>query len=235
MSVGPQPQARAESVQANGAQNLFTNKNIRVKFDPPGTGKPKETAGGASRGNPCSREQVSVGGCVTPLMPVNQEGLTVTERPTFLVYVPETSAKQVFFSLVDESRNYQYQKKISLPGKGGIVSFKLPDDAPALEVGKNYQWSFILIGEQGLRPDSPGVQGEIRRVELNQALMSQLQQVSPIERAALYGKEGIWYETVGTLAELVRSQPMDAALADNWKQLLSSVGLEAIAAQPLVQ
>lgn len=235
MSVGLPTQARAESEQAIGTQNPFTNKNVRVKFDPPGPGKPKETAGGASRGNSCAQEQASVGGCVTPLMPVNQEGLTVTERPTFLVYVPETSAKQVFFRLVDESKTYQYQKKIALPGKGGIVSFKLPEDAPALEVGKNYQWTFILIGEQGLRPDSPGVQGEIRRVELNPALNSQLQQVSPLERAALYGKEGIWYETVGTLAELVRSQPMDKDLAETWQQLLSSVGLEAIAAQPLVQ
>lgn len=242
MSVGLPTQARAESEQAIGTQNPFTNKNVRVKFDPPGPGKPKETAGGASRGNSCAQEHVgtvrelsALGGCVTPLMPVNQEGLTVTERPTFLVYVPETSAKQVFFRLVDESKTYQYQKKIALPGKGGIVSFKLPEDAPALEVGKNYQWTFILIGEQGLRPDSPGVQGEIRRVELNPTLNSQLQQVSPIERAALYGKEGIWYETVGTLAELRRSQPLDAALADNWKQLLSSVGLEAIAAQPIVQ
>ncbi|HIK29423.1 MAG: DUF928 domain-containing protein [Oscillatoriaceae bacterium SKW80] len=236
MSVGMPTQIRAESEQATTTQNLFRNKNIRVKFEPPGQGKPKETAGGASRSNLlCAQEQLNVGKCVIPLTPVNQEGLTVTERPTFLVYVPQISAKQILFTLVDKSKTYQYQKKIPLPRKEGIVSFKLPEEAPALEIGKNYQWSFVLIEEEGLKPDNPGVKGEIRRVEIDKALSAQLEQMSPIERAALYGEKGIWYETVATLAELVRSQPGNLELAETWKQLLNSVGLEAIAAKPQVQ
>lgn len=235
MSVGMPTQIRAESEEAITTENLFKNNNIRVKFEPPGQGKPKETAGGASRGNFCSQEQANLEKCVIPLTPVNQEGLTVTARPTFLVYVPQISAKQILFTLVDESQTYQYQKKIPLPRKEGIVSFKLPEEAPALEIGKNYQWSFVLIDAEGLKPDSPGVKGEIRRVELDKALSAQLEQISPIERAALYGKKGIWYETVGTLAELVRLQPENSELAETWKQLLNSVGLEVLAAKPLVQ
>ncbi|HBB34734.1 MAG TPA: hypothetical protein DDZ80_09825 [Cyanobacteria bacterium UBA8803] len=35
----------------------------------------------------------------------------------------------------------------------------------------------------------------------------------------------LWYETVGTLIELLREYPNDENLADAWKTLLNSVGL----------
>ncbi len=78
------------------------------------------------------------------------------------------------------------------------------------------------------------MRGDIRRIEPSPELKTQLEKVTPLERAALYGKAGIWFDTVGTLAELKRAQPEDAILADVWKQLLGSVGLEAVATKPLL-
>lgn len=232
---GLQPSAKAQQEPVNQASNLPGTSVLRITFDPPGPGKPKDTAGGASRdGGQCSQESAAQSSCVKALMPTTQEGLTVAERPVFLAYVPETSAKQVFFSLVDENNQHIYQTKVPITGNSGILSVQLPDNAPALEIGKNYQWAFIIVGEQGLRPDSPVVQGSIKRIEADTALKSQLVNASPLERAALYGKAGIWIDTISTLAELRKSQPADTNLAENWKKLLTSVGLEAIAAQPFL-
>jgi hypothetical protein len=224
----------AESNSKNQSENIQGRLAADVTFEPPGSGKPDDTAGGASRGGGCPQEVISVGGCVIPLMPGNKEGLTTTGRPTFFIYLPENSAKQVFFSLVDENNKNHYQTKISLSGKSGIVQFTLPENAPALEVGKNYRWAFVVIGEQGLRPDSPAVQGRIRRIQPDSALQNQLQNVTAIERAALYGKNGIWHETLASLAEARKLQPNDAKLIGEWERLLKSVGLEAIASQPLL-
>ena len=224
----------AESNSANQPQTIQSRLTPNVTFDPPGSGKPEDTAGGASRGGGCPQEVISVGGCVIPLMPTSKEGLTTTDRPTFFIYLPKNSAKEVFFSLVDENNTNHYQTKIPLTGKSGIVQFTLPESAPPLEVGKNYRWVFIVIGEQGLRPDSPGVQGKIRRIQPSSTLQTQLQNVTPIERAALYGKNGIWHETLASLAEARKLQPTDAKLVGEWEQLLKSVGLEAIASQPLL-
>lgn len=230
--AGFQPSAKAQTSQVAGLPDASV---LRITFDPPGPGKPKDTAGGASRdGRQCAQELAAASSCVKPLMPATQEGLTVAERPVFLAYVPQTSAKQVFFSLVDENNQNIYQTKVPITGNSGILSVQLPDTAPALEVGKNYHWTFIIVSEQGLRPDSPGVQGSIKRIEANTTLKSQLANASPLERAALYGKAGIWVDTIGTLAALRKSQPQDVTLAENWKQLLTSVGLEAIANQPLL-
>lgn len=225
---------QAQQELPNEAEAIPTNLFAGVTFNPPRDGRPDDTAGGASRGNGCPQEIINIGGCITPVMPNSNKGLTVSERPTFLFYIPETSAKEIFFSLADENKNNHYQTTIPINGKSGIVSFQLPTNAPTLAVGKNYKWTFVLVGEQGLRPDSPGVQGEIQRVEASSIMSSQLQKGTLLERAALYAQNGIWIETVQMLAEAKRSQPSDAQIASNWQQLLKLAGLEAIANKPLL-
>lgn len=222
------------SESVNQSQTLSGTLIAGVTFEPPRDGKPDDTAEGASRGDGCPQEVIALGRCVTPLVPATKNRLTVAEHPTFFVYVPQTSAKKIFFGLIDENNNFHYQQKIPISSKEGILSFKLPEDAPPLEIDKNYRWTFILIGEQGLRPDSPGVRGEIRRVKPTSELMSQLQNQSLLERAALYGKNGLWYDTLASLAEARRAQPGNATLASTWQELLKSAGLQEIATKPLL-
>jgi hypothetical protein len=166
-------------------------------------------------------------------MPATHQGLTVAEHPTFFVYVPQTSAQKALFVLKDENEDYYYQKTIPIPRTAGIVSFRLPADAPAIEIGKRYKWSFVMICGEAIRPDSPGVEGRIQRIEPKPALSSRIKNLPQLERAALYGRDGIWYDTLTSLAELRRSHD-DSTLAATWEQLLRGVGLEAIATKPLL-
>lgn len=228
--------AQEPSNPVPGKLNLPSSLIAQVTFDPPGPGEPDDSAGGASRdGGKCTQDTERLSPSVTPLRPANQQGLTVAERPTFFVYVPETSAKKAFFTLKDKTEDYYYQATLPLPQASGIVSFQLPSEAPALTVGKSYEWTFVTICGQKLAVDDPSVGGQIQRIEPSSHLTSQLNNVSPLERAALYGAKGIWYDTLTTLAELKRSQPNNSTLAATWENLLKSVGLEAIATQPLLQ
>jgi hypothetical protein len=235
VAPGLQTSVNAQLDTVNQASNPLTESSVlRVTFDPQGAGKPKDSAGGASRdGNGCSQPNAEQSTCVTPLMPSNY-GLTLAERPSFLIYIPETSAKQMFFSLVDENNQNLYQAKLPVTQTSGIVSVQLPADAPALEVGKTYKWTFIMLDERGLRPDSPGVQGMIQRVAPDAQLQQQLANASLLEQAVLYGQAGIWVDTINTMAQLRESQPNDVALNDNWQELLTTVGLKDIATKPLL-
>jgi len=229
-------QIRAQSALTTPGNTIPTLSLVSVTFDPPGDGKPDDTAGGASRdGGTCPEDARAIGPSITPLKPANYQGLTVAEHPTFFVYVPQTSAKKALFVLKDEKEDYFYQKTIPIPRTAGIVSFRLPDEAPAIKIGKTYQWSLIMICGEAIRPDNPGVEGKIQRIEANPELLRQLKNLSPLERAALYGKNGVWYDTLASLAEQRRSQPNDSTLAATWEKLLKSVGLEAIATQSLLQ
>lgn len=227
--------AQAKLVSENPTPG--NNRSIAiVTFDPPGDGQPDDSVGGASRdGGQCPQDRLAANSPLTPLMPTTNYGLTTAERPTFFVYIPQTSAQKVFFSLQDQTKTYHYQTILPITGKQGIVGFKLPDGAPPLQTGKSYQWSFAILCGNALRPDSPMVQGWVRRTELKPTVSSQLKQANSLQRAISYGKEGIWYDTLTSLAEAQRLQPQDPTLVASWEELLKSVGLEAIATKPLVQ
>ncbi|MEQ9237863.1 DUF928 domain-containing protein [Coleofasciculus sp. E2-BRE-01] len=174
------------------AETIPLSETASATFIPDRKGAPKDSAGGASRdGGVCPNDTSELGTSVTPFQLATNHGFTVAERPTFFVYIPPTVAQDAVFILKDETEEYFYQKTVSLPNQRGLVSFKLPLDAPTLEIGKTYQWSFLLICGQSLRPDSPKVEGQIQRIQPDPALLSKLQPWSPVDRAAFYGEESI--------------------------------------------
>jgi hypothetical protein len=225
----------AQAQSSSDAPRLQTGAIAQVTFNPPGNGKPRNTAGGASRnGNSCLPEPQLSSECVTPITPEAVQGLTVASRPTFYVYVPQTSARELFFALKDENNQHHYQTSVPVPeGEGAVMAIALPDDAPPLEIGQTYRWTFILIDETGLKPDSPGVEGDIRRVEANSLTPGSEQADPTLELAQQYGTAGIWYDMMNTLVQIKQSSPNDPTIQASWTGLLASVGLEEIATKPI--
>jgi hypothetical protein len=198
-----------------------------VNFEAPGSNTTSQTASGGVRGEDLAK--------VIPLLPTNSYGRTVSGRPTFLVYLPPTASQEVFFSLQDADRNHHYQKTFNISGQGGIVEITLPEDAPELEIGKEYVWFFAPISPDGiLQPDNYSVTGWVKRVE-SPVPNDQLSSLTPIKLAIIYAQEGIWYDTLAILNAAKLAQPDDVTLASEWKDLLQQVGLEAIANQPLAE
>lgn len=213
-----------------------------VSFEPPDDQQTlDDSRGGASRPTAvkCSQDQAT-SPSMTPLTPGSKLGLTVAAHPTFFVYIPATSAQQAHFTLKDDNNRGVYQTLLPISNEGGVVGITLPEDKPALELGKTYSWSVALIC-QPTQTDTPMVRGQVRRVEVKAGqipsnfLNSMNSQKSALEQAALYGKAGIWYDSINLLAQLRKTQPNDQTLATNWVKLLDSVGLEAIANQPLLK
>jgi hypothetical protein len=116
-----------------------------------------------------------------------------------------------------------------------VIGVKLPASAPALEVGKNYKWSLVMVCGGELEPDSPGVEGWVRRVAPTPTLKSQKQLEVSLESASELAKAGIWYDALSALAQLRQAQPENLALSAHWKELLESVKLDAIATEPLIK
>jgi hypothetical protein len=134
--------------------------------------------------------------------------------------------------LQDEKGNDVYKTNFTESGTSpGIFSFELPSTAPALEVGKMYRWYFLVYCNNS--EEHVFVNGWVQRVALNPLLKSQLEQASPQAEVNLYGKAGLWHETVTSLAALRRQSPGDAKLRNDWVQLLQSIGLGAIAQEPI--
>jgi Domain of Unknown Function (DUF928) len=199
-------------------------------FTPPADNPaPRRAAGGAARGDSAEPTITAMMG----LMPQSFYGTTVSERPTILVYLPDSEAQEVIFSLKDEASTLQYS--VTLPVSGaGVYALQMPPDAPVLEVGKNYHWFAALILDDGLTPGSPFVDGWIKRIEVSAQLSDSLEQGDPLANAAALGAAGVWYDSVAKLASLRSAQPQNEAIAHHWSELLTSVGLQDISMAPLI-
>lgn len=218
------------------AKSVAGNGFLKVTFDPPAEDKPQTSTGGASRSiGQCIQQAENSDLPLLALLPASNTGLTVASHPTVLAYLPQISAQKVLFSWKDENGHDHYQTILPVENRAGIVSLTLPQDAPPLEIGKNYQWALAIMCDNRLQPDSPIIQGQIKRVVLETALEDRLKSANSLESAALYGKAGIWYETIATLAALKSADSDNPQLKLNWQELLTSVGLEKIAETPLLE
>ncbi len=202
-----------------------------VNFKPPDVTAPDNRQGGTHRG--C---QLREGLSITPLIPESNIGLTLTESPTFFVYVSQPAAQVEFVLLNEDESEVVYETTLKID-KAGIVGVTISDKGKIknIEVGKRYVWSFALACDPQERSGDYIVKGWMQRIEPQATLKNDLANSDPRARLLTYATNGIWYETLATLAELRRQSPDDAKLTAQWTQLLQSQKLESIANQPLVQ
>jgi len=202
-----------------------------VNFKPPDVTAPDNRQGATHRG--C---QLREGLFITPLIPESNIGLTLTESPTFFVYVSQPAAQVKFVLLNEDESEVVYESSLKID-KAGIVGVSISDKDKTknIEVGKRYVWSFALACDPQERSADYIVRGWMQRIEAQGNLNSDLANPDPRARLIAYAKNGIWYETVATLAQMRSRAPDDAGIKAEWTQLLKSQKLESIADQPLVQ
>ena len=215
-----------------------TKINRTVLFQPPPEeSQPEETEGAASRqGRVCSQEVTSSSdetlNNLTAIVPTSNYGLTVAERPSFWVYLPETSATQLILTLKKPGRNPHWQQAVNLPEQSGIVGIKLSDEAPALEMNEEYQWAVILVCGNKPNPNDPVVTAKVKRVNKSSVVLnSSRDNNTPIEKAAVYAREGIWHDSLDIL---IKEKPSTNNWNYIWINYLQSAGLNEISDEPVV-
>ncbi|NES83999.1 MAG: DUF928 domain-containing protein [Moorea sp. SIO2B7] len=163
--------------------------------------------------------------------------------------------------LKDKDKNKLHKTKVKLPNQSGIVSLTLSEDPafPNLEVGKSYQWDLTIICTPTDWKSNPKVGGWIHRLDPNSSLAPQYQassdnidnvNVDDLEpgyiiadelkitetddHPSVYAEANIWYDTLSSLARLIKANPDDSSIKEDWQNLLTDVGHEAIASKRLV-
>jgi hypothetical protein len=204
-----------------------------VNFQPPDVTAPNNRQGATHRGDACPKDL-----SIIPLIPKSNDGLTLGESPTFFAYVSPSSTQVEFTLQADDEKGTEVYKTTFKVDKPGIVEVSIPaigNHQKSLEIGQRYQWSFSVVCDEKDLSGNYFVYGIVQRIEPQETLKNDLANADPIARAIAYAKNGIWYETLATLAQMRRLAPDDSGLRAEWTQLLQSQGLELIADKPLVQ
>lgn len=183
------------------------------------------------KATPCEKGKVKL----TPLVPENQIGRTVSEYPVFFFYLPQTDAKIAEFVLEDENKKQIYQTNLNINNSSGVIGIRIPtnQNVSPLQIDKDYTWSIALICDDKDRSADVFEKGIVRRVEVSADIRSQLQNADPRLKAVIYAQTGIWQDALSTLVAARLANPNDANLAADWKILLDSVNLGEIVAEPI--
>lgn len=178
-------------------------------FDPPGEPKPKTTVGAGSRDmQKCGQDEAPI----KALMPKKNFGLTFEKHPSVFISLRKTSAKRVVIAVRDEIGQYYERAFLPITTNGEIVSFKLPTEKSPLIIGKNYQWSLVVVCGNKVEPDDPIFSGWVQRVAITPQIDKELVNKPPIWRAKWYGERGYWYEMLLSIEEAKKTQPNNAQL-----------------------
>ena len=209
----------------------------KVRYVPPtNLDAPIVSVSGITRTSGCTTA------CLIALVPdlqskVNPVPQTISERPTIYFLTPKIRGL-AYFRLYDADssvieRKPIYQTSFAINNDAGLIAFKMPDDAPILEIGKRYTWDFKVkpsykprmeIGEE-----PKIVSGTMRRILPPKKLVVQLPKTSlSSDRAALFAQESIWFETIQTLAEARLTVPKNTEISDEWTALLKSANLDRV-------
>ena len=222
--IPPSDQGTAMGTTGGASRGIFTGSSEAV-----------ETTNGSARSNlygETATLPAAAGTSMLAVMPDSFFGKTVEARPTILVYVPASNASEAVFSIKDEVKDFVYEMTMPVPSSGGVVAVQLPSSAPELTVNQNYQWYLALEIDGLLKPESPFVDGWVKRVSRTDEVAASIEGDAITEITAL-GSDGIWYDTAAKLAALQVGQE-DEAISHHWYELLESVGLADIAAAPIV-
>ena len=211
---------------------------IAQAFRSPNRGLPPDAAGSGVRsslGTQCQKD----GNTKLPLislMPENNFGLTLSNNPTLLFYIPQTSARTAEFILRDDQDVDIYRKPFALTGMPGIISFPAMEGSniPVLKIDRNYHWYFVIICNPNNRQNDILVEGWLQRMEASPVLTEKIKQAQGINRVAIYAENGIWYDAIATIAQLRYQYPNHTDLAKSWQELLKSVGLDEVVNEPLI-
>ncbi|NJN59383.1 MAG: DUF928 domain-containing protein [Leptolyngbyaceae cyanobacterium SL_5_9] len=209
-----------------------TSAQASIRFNSPSLGAPGNREAGASRSAPCAASDRGL----VALLPETNLGLTTQAYPTFFAYLPPTTATTAEFILYHEGTDeLVYSTSFEITGDSGIASIQLPEQAGQmpLEVGESYYWYFTIVCNPADRSADMTVQGGIQRVAPDSNLLSQVEAAQPQEIPVIYAAAGIWHEALSTLVDLNRANPNDPTVSADLDELLGSVGLEAIANEPL--
>lgn len=192
---------------------------VQVEYNPPSNGAPgtqTDPSGGVGTRPGCPENARLVA-----FSPTTNWGETIDSHPTFLLSV-STVPTAVSFSLRDENESEPiYQTLLPIESEPGIFKFRLPHDAPELEVDRYYRWIFQVSCNSSADPQNEGlaVNGVIVR-RSNPDLQAQIESASPREKVELYAKNGLWFDTLNELLKLRCADPENPDLAKDWASLL---------------
>jgi len=206
-----------------GAQPAQQQSSDEVEYRPPLRGAPARRVGGSSRGSETALPSVSV------LAP-DHVGLTISEQPSLYWYISKPTAVRVELTLSDSGGARPLVEAAVKGDAPGIHRLDLAQHGVRLKADTEYQWSVSLVPNPDERSNDTISSGVVKRIVPPRELAAQLGAVTRDAQAAAYARQGLWYDALGSLSEMIAARPDDRQLRAQRARMLEQAGLSDAAA-----
>jgi hypothetical protein len=206
-------------------------------YRPPLRGIPEGLVAGGARFKPSLRplprfflEHAVLFGALVP----DHVGLTVQEQPNLYWFIADLPSSRINFTLIEaDSTIPLIDERLKNPKQAGIQCIRLAEHSIHLRENTRYKWLITLATSLDHRAIPAFAGGFIERVPVPGGLEGKLQKAGKRGEHYVYAEEGIWYDALATLSELIEKEPLDATLRRERASILKQAGLEEVAAYDL--
>lgn len=196
---------------------------LMLRYRPPSRGRPANRVGGGTRGD---KNNIPFLAALVP----DHMGLTTQAQPPFYWFFSGAIKEEIEFTLIDERHiKPLLETNLNIPSREGIQCLSLTDYGIRLSNNIPYQWFVAIISDPNQRSKDIVVCGSIKRIEPSQSLISKLSQSNRTEVPFIYAEEGLWYDTLSTLNQLIAADPNDVGLQKQRIDFFEQVGLWEVA------
>lgn len=200
-----------------------------ISYSPPDVGAPSRRVGAGVRGTDTARELPFIGALIP-----KTTGLTSQAQPT-LYWTSDLSVNYpVQISLQYASPKSLKEREdvlfLSLDSvKAGVHAINLQEHNISLKPDVLYKWGVTVVVsdiDKNTTPAAdPFADGHIIYQPMSKALEAELEKTPAAQKAAVYAKNGIWYDAVSTLSQQIEQHPENQGLKQTRLELMQQVML----------
>lgn len=200
-------------------------KDIFMHYKPPmGRDLPVNREGIGTRGTKDNKNIY-----LAVLVP-NHLALTTKSQPSLFWYLSQPVSSRIELTINDEeSVEPVLEKSLDKRDKYGIQHIGLSDYNISLKQGVEYQWFVTIVPDPEQRSKDITAMGMLKYIEPSKEIEDKLAKARGIEIPATYAEEGLWYDALTALCELINKNPDDKALCNERIFLLEQIGLRTVA------
>ena len=157
-------------------------------------------------------------------------GLTTQSQPTLYWYASQPVSGRVAVTIQDK-RGIEppVEKQLTLSEAVGMIPVRLADLGVQLRPGNEYRWSVVVVADSPKQPRSLLTSGTIRQTDRRDTIQAHLSSLPPERAAFLLAEQGLWYDALAQLGELIERAPAEPRWRHYRAALLEQVGLNAAA------
>ena len=161
-------------------------------------------------------------------------GLTTKESPSLFWYQSKPAKTKFELTIIEDGKaDPLLEVKLDRSANDGVQRIKLSDYGVKLGVGVQYRCTVALVVDEENRSRDIVASGVIKRIEPKAKLTGRLAKARSADLPFIFAEEGIWYDAMESLADLIDANPDTKAFYTQRAALLEQVKLTAAAASDM--